>query len=87
MTQSQYQQVFEETGIPTNRAKIYSNLFVSNNIDFSVLDELDHDTLKSIGIEAVGDRIKILKKLNLHELCTHQTEESLQHHYAEPIQR
>ncbi len=39
----------------------YVGMFEENDIDVSVLSELDHDLLKEIGVTSVGHRIKILK--------------------------
>lgn len=39
----------------------YSNLFIANGIDESVLPDLDHESLISIGITNLGDRLKLLR--------------------------
>lgn len=46
----------------------YVDCFAANDIDWDLLADIDHQTLKDIGIQSVGHRIRILKaidKLNL----------------------
>ena len=51
----------------------YADAFDQNRIDFEVLGALDHDTLKELGVAAVGDRLKILKAAATAEAPTAPT--------------
>jgi class 3 adenylate cyclase/predicted ATPase len=39
----------------------YTELFAENDIDWELLPELDHETLKDIGITSAGHRLRIIK--------------------------
>jgi hypothetical protein len=39
----------------------YSNAFAENEIGFGVLAELDQETLKELGVTAIGHRLAIIK--------------------------
>ena len=39
----------------------YITVFVENDVDYTVLPELDHELLKEMGISSIGHRLKILK--------------------------
>ncbi len=39
----------------------YTDLFAENDIDWELLPELDHETLKDIGITSAGHRLRIIK--------------------------
>ncbi len=39
----------------------YVQAFAENEIDWELLDELDHDVLKDVGVSAAGHRLRILK--------------------------
>lgn len=54
----------ELIGIPTERAKIYATIFEKNGMDELALSKATDEILKSIGIDLLGDRIKILEKYN-----------------------
>ena len=41
----------------------YADRFAANDIDWDLLADIDHQTLKDIGIESVGHRIRILKAI------------------------
>jgi hypothetical protein len=72
-----FEELFLNSGISSDMSALYASLFVANNIDFSLLDDIDHEFLKTVGVEALGDRIKILKKLQSHEMCTHPKEDQM----------
>ncbi|OED44178.1 hypothetical protein AB833_02125 [Chromatiales bacterium (ex Bugula neritina AB1)] len=42
---------------------IYAAAFADNAIDTTLLSELDHDTLKEIGVKSLGHRLRILKAI------------------------
>jgi len=45
----------------------YAELFAANDIDWDLLADIDQQTLKEIGVQSVGHRIRILKAIeNLH---------------------
>ena len=39
----------------------YADLFAENDIDLELLPELDHESLKDIGITSTGHRLRIIK--------------------------
>jgi len=39
----------------------YAEIFAANHIELEIVPELDHDTLKEIGISSAGHRLKLLK--------------------------
>ena len=41
----------------------YAEAFARNDIDSQVLGELDHQTLKDIGIVSTGHRLRLLKAI------------------------
>jgi len=47
----------------------YRDLFIKERITFEVLCEMDHNQLKEVGIEAFGDRHRILKVAERFALC------------------
>ena len=47
----------------------YRDLFIKERITFEVLCEMDHNQLREVGIEAFGDRHRILKVAERFALC------------------
>ena len=43
----------------------YAELFEANDIDWELLADIDQQTLREIGIQSVGHRIRILEAANL----------------------
>ncbi|MBR9987324.1 MAG: hypothetical protein KFF68_15580 [Desulfosarcina sp.] len=39
----------------------YVDLFAENDIDWELLSELDHESLKDIGVTSTGHRLRIIK--------------------------
>ncbi|MEM7284216.1 MAG: adenylate/guanylate cyclase domain-containing protein, partial [Pseudomonadota bacterium] len=48
----------------------YASAFHEHGIDIDVLPDIDHDTLKDIGINRVGDRMRLIKAASLLESVT-----------------
>lgn len=55
--------MFVDIGINREHAQKYALAFSENEIDQNVYGELNHELLTSIGVNILGDRIKILKHL------------------------
>jgi len=53
--------IMEENGIPADKAKQYADLFLQNDLDVTMIPNLDDARLKEIGISSMGHRVKILK--------------------------
>lgn len=49
-----------EIGIPPDRANKYSMSFVENGLDSSLLEHMNHELLKEVGVDVLGDRLKII---------------------------
>jgi len=49
-----------EIGIPKERANKYSRSFVENGLDSSLLEHMNHELLKEVGVDVLGDRLKII---------------------------
>ena len=65
--------VLTQAGVSADDAQVYSDIFTKNNISEEDLADLDRDTLCSIGINRVGDQLKILRLSKVkHDpsLCT-----------------
>jgi hypothetical protein len=60
-SQTDLKQMFRKVGFSAQKSEQYEKLFKENDIDISVLPQLDHEVLQSIGIATIGDRLKILK--------------------------
>ena len=43
----------------------YADAFEAADIDYDVLPEFDHGVLKELGVESIGDRLRILKAIRL----------------------
>jgi hypothetical protein len=56
---------FEQAGIPKERNEKYLKIFLANHIDDTVIDQLDQALLERLGIEAAGDRLKILNQIKV----------------------
>jgi len=56
-----WRSLFQRYGFSKSASENYAKLFQYHNIDFDMLDELNHSILASMGIDKVGDRIKILR--------------------------
>jgi len=56
---------FMRCGIPKDRSIKYSRNFNENGIDDSVFPHLNHELLKEVGVDVLGDRLKILNLAKL----------------------
>lgn len=61
-TLSEWLQFLLDAGIPASQAAAYAVSFVENRIEKDMLDELDKDYLKELGVTILGDVIAILKQ-------------------------
>ena len=52
---------FEEAGIPTQDATTYAKAFTENRLKASELSDLNMDLLKTLGINAIGDALTIIR--------------------------
>jgi len=57
-------------GIPQDKAKEYEVLFEKNDIDHSLLGDLDEERLKAIGVDSMGHRLKMLKSFKISRTIT-----------------
>jgi len=76
----------------------YVDMFLENDLDMSVLSELDHDLLKEVGVTSVGHRLKILKasqfaassqqsappQTELRQAALHSAPQQLERQHVEP---
>lgn len=51
-------------GIPEDRAKEYEALLSKQDVDNTLLSELNNDILKEIGVTSIGHRMKMLKEFS-----------------------
>lgn len=59
---SSWKDLFISVGIPPFKATEYEQLFIKNGIDdLKILNDLDLQLLEQMGIQLLGDRLKILK--------------------------
>jgi len=49
-----------DIGIPSERANKYSRAFIENGLDSSLLEHMNHELLKEVGVDVLGDRLKIM---------------------------
>lgn len=52
---------FLQVGIPLERATEYESLFFQHKVDMSLLQDLSQEVLREMGIELIGDRLKLLR--------------------------
>uniref|UniRef100_A0A9J2P8Z9 SAM domain-containing protein n=1 Tax=Ascaris lumbricoides TaxID=6252 RepID=A0A9J2P8Z9_ASCLU len=65
---TKWQNFFLEAGIPRKIAAHYSQLFVEQRINETMLEEIDKPTLVDLGITTIGDQIAILRHIRAKAL-------------------
>ncbi|KAK3724603.1 hypothetical protein QZH41_005195 [Actinostola sp. cb2023] len=61
LQQKGLQDYLKEAAIPGNKLKIYADIFRRQNIDVHVIKDLTQSQLQNLGINVLGDRLKIQK--------------------------
>jgi hypothetical protein len=78
---------FVSAGIDEQSSLNYSNLFIEQKIDPSNLTEFDSSILKEIGVNAIGDRLRIIRRakgyLEEYRKTKKKNELQLLHHERE----
>ena len=65
-TNESWPTLLRSAGFDESTTEAYAALFAENDFDFELLDELDRDVLKDIGIASVGHQVKIMRAIKKH---------------------
>ena len=60
-SKTKWESFFVDAGIPYRQATVYATTFSNNRMRLDMLDELNKDILRDLGVKALGDLITILR--------------------------